>query len=102
MQSEARYTGVAQLLHWHMAAVIFTAWGIGYYANSLPRGPAKSDMVGLHKAIASTVLVLIVLRIMWRLTHPAPLLPETLAGWQRRAAGLTHGVIYFLMVALPL
>ncbi|WP_409488188.1 hypothetical protein ACK1U3_21320 [Pseudomonas promysalinigenes] len=33
----------------------------------------------LHKALASTLLFLIVLRVAWRLTHPAPDLPDTMS-----------------------
>lgn len=102
MQSEARYNGVAQFLHWLMATVIIVAWSIGLYAAEMPRGPDKLSMIGWHKGIASTVLVLIVLRILWRATHAAPALSSAVPALQQKLAGLAHFLIYLLMIALPM
>ncbi len=49
-----------------------------------------------------TVAMLIILRVAWRLTHKAPPLPDTVPKWQQRAAGLTHGALYVVMLAMPI
>ena len=49
-----------------------------------------------------TVLILVVARIAWRLTHRPPPLPPGLAVWERTLARAGHVLFYILMLALPL
>ncbi len=105
MDIEAKsYTPVAKWLHWLMAAVIVAAWGVGYYAHEFTvRGtPERAEMFGVHKAIGTLVLLLVLLRIVWRATHPAPALPGDMNPLVQRAARLVHFAFYVLMLAQPL
>ena len=49
-----------------------------------------------------TILLLVLFRIVWRLTHPAPPLPANMPQWERLLANTVHVVFYVLMLALPL
>ena len=103
MQTEIqRYTRTAQWLHWIMAAVIIVAWSLGFYLEDLPRGPEKSALIGWHKAIGSTVILLVAIRLAWRATHRPPPLPESMVIWQQRAAHWVHRILYALMFAQPM
>jgi cytochrome b561 len=97
-----RYTRVAILLHWIMAALIFSLFGLGWYMEDLPKGPEKGWYVALHKSIGITVFILAAVRWRWRRTHPAPPLPLSVAPWQRRLAALTHKTFYMLFLLQPL
>lgn len=99
--NHAVYTPVARLLHWLMAAVIFAAVGIALYADDLPDGPAHDAAIGLHIAVASTVLLWIVLRLFWRVTHPAPPLPASIGPMTKGAAHGVHWLLYLLMIVTP-
>ena len=47
------------------------------------------------------IAALVVMRVLWRLTHrPAPLPPGP--AWHARLAGVSHVLLYALMVALPI
>jgi cytochrome b561 len=47
------------------------------------------------------VLALAIVRIYWRLTHrPPPLVP--MPDWQRKAANSMYGMMYLVMLAMPL
>jgi cytochrome b561 len=46
--------------------------------------------------------VFILFRLYWRLTHTAPLLPTSLAQWERTAARVSHGLLYACMLIMPL
>ncbi len=100
------YNLVAKILHWVMAIIIIAAWFIGFYsANFLSYADLNSGkfgMVTLHKQIATTVMFLIVLRIVWRLTHATPDLPETMSPLVKLAAHLGHIALYILMIAVPI
>jgi cytochrome b561 len=56
----------------------------------------------LHKSLGLTVLVLSILRLLWRLTHTPPPLPPGVPAFEVFAAKLTHWIFYGLMLALPL
>ena len=95
----ARYTRVAMWLHWIIAALIVANLSIG-----LLRGPVTvlRGLMPAHMAIGLTVLALTLVRVGWRLAHPAPRLPATVPLWQRGAAHLNHFLLYLLMLAMPL
>lgn len=97
-----RYTRTAQWLHWIMALIIIGAWVLGFYLSGLPRGPEKSALIQWHKAIGSTVVVLVAIRLAWRAGHRPPPLPESMAPWQRAWAHGAHWLLYVLMLAQPL
>lgn len=96
-----RYTKVAIVLHWTIALMII---GLVLFGLLMTREwvPNRFAMYQWHKSIGITVLVLSVLRLIWRLTHRPPALPPSLPRWQRTASHATHGLFYALMIAMPL
>ena len=54
-----------------------------------------------HKNVGVLLLLLVALRIVWRLRNPAPTLPGHMPAWQVRIAHLTHLALYALLVILP-
>lgn len=97
----ARYSRVARLIHWITAALILANISLAWRMEN-PPGPAAYAVFQLHKSIGITVLLLTVLRIVWRLAHPAPPLSPTLARWERALAHLVHFSFYLLLLGLPL
>jgi cytochrome b561 len=55
-----------------------------------------------HKSWGITILALAVIRLVWRLVNPTPLLPTTLKPWERAAAHVTHYGLYILLFVMPL
>ena len=56
----------------------------------------------LHKSLGLTVAALMTVRVLWRLTHGSPDLPNTMSAWERRAAQAAHVCLYGLLLAMPL
>ncbi len=96
------YTPVAKGLHWLMAVLILGLLVLGLYMSGLPLSPQKLALYSWHKWAGVTVFVLVWVRLAWRLTHRPPALPDTLAPVMRLAAHAGHGLLYVLMVAIPL
>ncbi|QTD44844.1 cytochrome b [Ottowia testudinis] len=102
----ARYTRVAQLLHWLLALALVGIFCVGVYMAGLPFSPQKLKLINWHKWAGITILLLSALRLVWRLTHRPPALPArvqaAMPGWQRVAHHATHHLMYVLFFAVPL
>ncbi|MBI1392259.1 MAG: cytochrome b [Alphaproteobacteria bacterium] len=96
------YAGVAIALHWIIAAMILGQIAGGFYMHNLPDGNQKFELYQLHKSTGITILLLSLVRLGWRLTHPAPPLPGGMPDWQRLLARGTHIGFYALMIGVPL
>lgn len=100
------YTRTAQYLHWIMSLIFILAWIIGFYSGNFLSyevdGNFKGQVITLHKNIATTILFLVVIRIFWRYTHPAPKLPATMSKSMKTLAHLGHLALYFMLLALPI
>lgn len=100
--SEARFGAVAQLFHWLIVALIVTQYVLVQIFEDMPLGMAKIKMIGNHKAVGMTVLMLAVLRLIWRWANPVPPLPGTLKSYERRLAHISHILLYVLIFSIPL
>lgn len=120
-----RYTKTAIVLHGLIALGIFAMFALGWYMHEIPKDAAKQisfDLFdlgiyswqlteavsprafyfNLHKSIGVTLLVLILFRVYWRITHRPPAMLRTYKAWERKLATATHHLLYVLMVAMPL
>jgi cytochrome b561 len=97
-----RYTRTAMLLHWLIAVLILGLFGLGIYMADLPLSPQKLKFYSYHKWAGITVLLLALVRIVWRLGHKPPPLPVSQPQWQQMAAHAGHGLLYVLLLAAPL
>jgi len=98
-----RYTAVAIALHWLIAAGIVVQILMGLaMVNATLALPEKFKLYQWHKSIGITVLLLVLLRILWRLGHPPPPLPASLPRHERWGAHLAHLALYAFMLFLPL
>lgn len=103
VQPQAKYDPIVKTLHWTWAFTWIAVWIIGILAVYW-RDALNSDhgLTIAHMAIAMTLLILIVARIAWGLTHkpPQPAAPMTA---DERAAHVAHLILYALAIfALPL
>jgi cytochrome b561 len=97
-----RYTGLAQTFHWLIAALIVTQFALAWTADDLPLGVHKLALLARHKSFGMTVLMLAVLRLLWRFRNPPPALPSRMTTLERRLARATHWAFYLLLFAMPL
>lgn len=86
MNASARYTRLAITLHWLVALAMFCAFPLGLYMHDLPLSPTKLHLYSYHKWIGITALILAVVRILWRITHRPPPLPDGMPRWEQVAA----------------
>lgn len=101
MAATRRYTTVAIIFHWLIAALIFTNLVLGWRMGSA-EGMSRFTLFQLHKSVGITVLALSVLRLGWRLLNPPPPYPGTMTRWERAGAHAVHLTFYLLMIGMPL
>ena len=97
-----RYTPGAIALHWIVAALILFNLAFGLYTVGLPLSPTKLRYFSYHKWVGVTIFMLAASRLLWRLCHPAPALPATMARWEKVTANATHILLYVLFFSAPL
>lgn len=101
-ETPTRYTAVAQLLHWVVAALIVTQFTLAWMADDLPLGLHKLVLLARHKSVGMTVLMLAIVRLLWRFRHAPPALPAGMTPLERFLARGTHAAFYVLLFAMPL
>jgi cytochrome b561 len=98
-----RYSAVAIVLHWLIALGIIALLAMGLVMTQLKLAPAVLfPLYQLHKSVGITVLFLVVLRVIWRLTHRPPALPAAMPAPERAASSVAHLLLYGLMLYMPL
>lgn len=94
------YCSVAIFFHWAIALLIF--------ANLLTGTLLANDIVSLnssmqmHKQTGILILILVICRIIWRLTHHYPTLNEQIPVSEKLLDNFGHLFLYFLILAMPL
>jgi cytochrome b561 len=95
-----RYTRLTRVLHWLTAALVFSALFVGFVmVNSVSR---YAGLVMLHKTLGVTILAVVSVRVVNRLTHRAPPLPSTVGALERKVVILSEVSLYALLLIQPL
>jgi cytochrome b561 len=87
------YDATAKTFHWLVAGLLVVQFPLGWLMPGIRRGMLPGAAMSLHISIGMLVLLLIVLRFLWRLAYPV--MPEPgLPDWQRVGAELVHLLLY--------
>jgi cytochrome b561 len=100
--SNDAWGSLARFFHWCVALLVLVQVALGLTAAGWRLSPLKLDLFVWHKSLGFLILLLVVLRLLWRLANPTPVLPEGLSGIERMAARASHGLFYVLLIALPI
>ena len=94
------------LFHWLTGLSFIATFAIGFYLVDLPRSPEKFELLGLHKSLGVAVLVVALLRVMWRLKEgpiqSATAGAETGPAWQEKAATIVHYTLLISTLLMPI
>ena len=96
------YGAVAKLLHWGIVALIITQYVLAEAADELEDGPDKFATIANHKSFGMLILLLMLARIGWKLANRGLPQPVPMARPQQIAAAAGHGILYLLLLVLPL
>ncbi len=95
------YSLTARALHWITAALVLTTIPLGVVIVNEWGGPLQDPLYDLHRSIGALLILVIMVRLGYRLTHPPLPLPDDIPPVQRLAARATHWALYGLLVVQP-
>lgn len=96
------YGAVAKLLHWGILALIIAQYVMAESAEELADGPEKLGVISNHKSVGMLVLLLVLARIGWKVANRGLPQPVPMARPQQIAAAAGHGILYLLILVVPL
>jgi cytochrome b561 len=106
MRTRTTYSATAIAFHWLLAIAIVISFSVGLYMSDLDFSPMRVKLYNWHKWAGVTILALSAARLLWRLSHRPPALPEGVLAhmppWQRFAHHAVHVLLYALFFAVPL
>ena len=97
-----RYSTVAIALHWAIALLLIANIGLAWAFGNIPKGLLTFQLVQVHKSTGILILLLSLVRLGWRLAHPAPPYPAGLKPWEQALARAVHIGFYVVMIGMPL
>ncbi len=101
-RERGKYTPVGVAFHWVMAAVVLYQLFTGWMMQRNLVGADKLEAYADHSQIGLTLLVLGLLRLMWRLMIPGPINDADQPGWRSSLAHATHAAFYTLFTVIPI
>jgi len=96
-----RFGTIAKTFHWLLFMMLIFSMVAGNFLADMPKGPDKLEAMGLHKSFGAVILMLISLRLFWRLMNVLPSLPQEMSKSQIFKAHAMHWVLYVFMFAQP-
>ena len=88
----------SRLFHWVTVVLVALMIPVGLVMTQDVPKSVQDPLFILHKGLGPIVLVVVLLRLLWRAFHPAPPLPASVPRLQARVAELVHGALYFFLI----
>jgi len=95
------YSRTAKVLHWVIAALVLGLIPVGLSLDLLPQGPIQDFAYLMHKSTGFVVLLLMILRLGWRLACPPPPPEPDMPRWQQAIASANHYAFYAILLTMP-
>jgi len=94
---------VQQTLHWLIVALVVAQLIVGSTLGATPADASLwRTLFPLHATIGMSIFVVMLVRLLWRVSNPVPELPDTLKPWQKTLAHGNHWLLYIILIGLPI
>jgi cytochrome b561 len=96
-----RYASASRLLHWLTVILVLTTIpaGLVMVEQGLPRW-LQDSLFLYHKNIGPVILLLVILRLVFRFVHRPPPFPDTLPRSQALVAETVHWLLYACLIVM--
>lgn len=100
--TNSNWGSVSRLFHWALGFLIIGMLGYGWWMNHIAARPDRFFHRSIHADIGYVILLLMVVRLIWRGINPVPVLPADTPRWQRIAARVSHGALYAITILVAM
>lgn len=102
MNVRAGYDTTAKLLHWLIVALLIAQFLIAWTMPHIGRHTPLSTSISLHFWLGVLILLIALVRLIWRAIHGVPGADEDVPVWQLQSANVVHWLLYGLLFVLPI
>jgi cytochrome b561 len=95
------YTVVAKVLHWLIVLLVIVQFLSAWLAPGVRGDQSPGFLISIHMSFGITIMALMLVRFLWRITHAVPSDEDDGPRWQRVTAHLTHLALYGLLFVIP-
>ncbi|WP_321797967.1 cytochrome b [Caballeronia sp. J97] len=96
------YNAPARLFHWATALLLLIQYALAWTMPDVHRDTQPIGLIAWHLEVGVVIVLLVLVRLLWRSVHPAPPEPESLPQALRALGRYTHWLLYLLLIAVPL
>ena len=100
--TKTSYGLVAKSFHWILFIMLTFSVVAGNIMADMPDSPEKYEAAGLHKSFGLIILLLDLLRLVWKILNTTPDDSKDATSTQNLMAHIMHWALYLLMFAQPL
>lgn len=96
-----RYGPGARFFHWLIVILVLAMIPMGLVMANIAGGTLQNVLYVSHESLGLTILALMLLRLIWRLTHKPPPPSPALNHLEIVASGANHWLLYLVLLAMP-
>jgi len=100
--TSSSWGSVSRWFHWILGITVIGMLAYGWWMNHIPARADRLFYRSIHADIGYVVLLLMVVRLLWRMINPAPALPSDTPRWQRISAQISHWALYIVTIMVAM
>ncbi|PIV33341.1 MAG: cytochrome B [Lysobacterales bacterium CG02_land_8_20_14_3_00_62_12] len=93
---------LTKFFHWTIAVLVIATMVLGSWMTELAPSADKMRWYALHKSIGLSILLLMLLRLLWRRFDQRPRPAPGLGPIASRVSRTVHASFYLLLIAMPI
>ena len=97
---DPRYGAVSRTLHWVTFIAVVIMYGAGIVMTSEPLTRFADPLYITHKGLGSVLVLILIGRLAWRLSHPEPAPPPAISPARIRVMRWGHAGLYVLLLVM--
>ncbi len=96
--TSSSWGSVSRWFHWILGVTVIGMLAFGWWMNHIPARPDRVFYRSIHADIGYVLLLLMVVRLLWRIIDPKPALPSDTPRWLRISAHINHWALYIVTI----
>jgi len=99
--AKAGYSTTAKSLHWLIVALLLAQFVFAWTMPHIGRNTPVTTLISLHFTFGIIILVVAIVRLVWRGIQGEPPPLDGLPPWQVQSARVIHWLLYGLLLVIP-